>query len=91
MNVYTRESYRRQGIAARMIEMLIREARVPNAPTGVLLPLEDVVDSLYLHTATSSDSSGRYRPTYQVMDGDWGKVADILLEKGVYPGIEGTK
>lgn len=27
MNVYTRESYRRQGIAARMVEMLIREAR----------------------------------------------------------------
>lgn len=44
------------------------------------------MDSLYLHTATSSGSSGRYRPTYQVMDGDWGKVADILLEKG---GIQG--
>lgn len=27
MNVYTRERYRRQGIAARMVEMLIREAR----------------------------------------------------------------
>ncbi len=27
MNVYTREQYRRQGIAARMVEMLIREAR----------------------------------------------------------------
>ena len=27
MNVYTRERYRRQGIAARMVEMLIQEAR----------------------------------------------------------------
>lgn len=27
MNVYTREQYRRQGIAARMVEMLIQEAR----------------------------------------------------------------
>ena len=27
MNVYTRAQYRRQGIAARMVEMLIREAR----------------------------------------------------------------
>lgn len=27
MNVYTREAYRRQGIAARMVELLIREAR----------------------------------------------------------------
>lgn len=31
MNVYTRERYRRQGIAARMVEMLIREARVRGA------------------------------------------------------------
>lgn len=27
MNVYTRESHRRQGIAARMVEMLVQEAR----------------------------------------------------------------
>lgn len=27
MNVYTREQYRRQGIAARMVEMLMQEAR----------------------------------------------------------------
>ena len=37
------------------------------------------MDSLYLHTATSSQGGGRYRPTYQVTDGDWGKAADILL------------
>ncbi len=37
------------------------------------------MDSLYLHTATSSKGGGRYRPTYQVTDGDWGKAADILL------------
>lgn len=39
------------------------------------------MDSLYLHTATSSHSEGVYRPTYLVMDGDWGKAADILLER----------
>ena len=27
MNVYTREAYRGQGVAARMVELLIREAR----------------------------------------------------------------
>lgn len=37
------------------------------------------MDSLYLHTATSPRPEGRYKPTYCVMDGDWGKVADILL------------
>lgn len=37
------------------------------------------MDSLYLHTATSSQPKGRYKPTYCVMDGDWKKVADILL------------
>lgn len=37
------------------------------------------MDSLYLHTATSSQPQGRYKPTYCVMDGDWKKVADILL------------
>lgn len=36
------------------------------------------MDSLYIHTATSPRYQGRYRPTYQVMDGDWGKVAAIL-------------
>ena len=37
------------------------------------------MDSLYLHTATSPQPQGKYRPTYCVMDGDWGKVAEILL------------
>lgn len=37
------------------------------------------MDSLYLHTATSAKPQGRYRPTYRVMDGDWGKAAEILL------------
>ncbi len=36
------------------------------------------MDSLYLHTATSSQPQGKYKPTYCVMDGDWKKVADIL-------------
>lgn len=39
------------------------------------------MDSLYLHTATSPQPEGRYKPTYCVMDGDWRKVADILLER----------
>lgn len=42
------------------------------------------MDSLYIHTATSSRSEGRYKPTYCVMDGDWKKVADILLGRGGY-------
>lgn len=37
------------------------------------------MDSLYLHTATSPEPKGKYKPTYCVMDGDWKKVADILL------------
>ncbi|MDE7224575.1 MAG: HAD family hydrolase [Acetatifactor sp.] len=37
------------------------------------------MDSLYLHTATSPRPEGRYKPTYCVTDGDWTKVADILL------------
>ena len=40
------------------------------------------MDSLYIHTATSSKPSGKYKPTYCVMDGDWKKVSDILLEGG---------
>lgn len=39
------------------------------------------MDSLYLHTATSPKPQGKYKPTYCVMDGDWEKVADILLER----------
>lgn len=39
------------------------------------------MDSLYLHTATSPEPQGKYKPTYSVMDGDWEKVADILLER----------
>ena len=39
------------------------------------------MDSLYLHTATSPQPQGKYRPTYCVMDGDWGKVAEILLSE----------
>lgn len=42
------------------------------------------MDSLYIHTATSSHHEGRYKPTYCVMDGDWKKVADILLGRGGY-------
>ncbi len=38
------------------------------------------MDSLYLHTATSSKPQGKYQPTYCVMDGDWKKVAEILVE-----------
>lgn len=38
------------------------------------------MDSLYLHTATSSKPQGKYKSTYCVMDGDWKKVAEILLE-----------
>lgn len=37
------------------------------------------MDSLYLHTATSSPPQGKYNPTYRVMDGDWAKAAEILL------------
>ena len=37
------------------------------------------MDSLYIHTATSSHPQGKFKPTYCVMDGDWGKVAEILL------------
>lgn len=40
------------------------------------------LDSLYLHTATSPRPQGKYKPTYCVMDGDWGKVAEILLSEG---------
>ena len=41
------------------------------------------MDSLYIHTASSPGFRGRYNPTYQVMDGDWGKVSAILLgQKG---------
>ncbi|MCM1118630.1 MAG: HAD family hydrolase [bacterium] len=40
------------------------------------------MDSLYLHTATSPQPQGRYRPTYCVMDGQWSEVADILLGRG---------
>lgn len=39
------------------------------------------MDSLYIHTAISSRPRGRYKPTYCVMDGDWKKVARILLEE----------
>lgn len=39
------------------------------------------MDSLYLHTATSPRPRGKYKPTYCVMDGDWGKVAQILLSE----------
>lgn len=38
------------------------------------------MDSLYLHTATSSPFKGRFQPTYCVPDGDWRKVKHILLE-----------
>lgn len=37
------------------------------------------LDSLYVHTATSPCRRGERRPTYRVMDGDWKKVAEILL------------
>lgn len=37
------------------------------------------MDSLYIHTATSSQPQGKYKPSYCVMDGDWGKAAEILL------------
>ena len=39
------------------------------------------MDGLYLHTTISPELQGRYKPTYCVMDGDWEKVADILLER----------
>lgn len=39
------------------------------------------MDSLYFHTATSPKPQGKYKPTYCVMDGNWEKVADILLER----------
>lgn len=41
------------------------------------------MDSLYLHTATSSIPQGKYKSTYCVMDGDWKKVAEILLEENM--------
>lgn len=37
------------------------------------------MDSLYIHTSTSSQPQGRYKPVYCVMDGDWAKAADFLL------------
>lgn len=37
------------------------------------------MDSLYIHTATSPQPEGRYKPVCCVMDGDWEKVADFLL------------
>lgn len=40
------------------------------------------MDSLYVHTATSPCNRGKYRPVYRVMDGDWKKVAEILLKDG---------
>ncbi len=40
------------------------------------------MDSLYIHTAISSPPQGKYEPTYCVMDGNWEKVARILLETG---------
>lgn len=40
------------------------------------------MDSLYLHTATSSPLKGSFHPTYCVPDGDWQKVKRILLESG---------
>jgi len=59
-------------------------------PAGCLMVGNDVysdiagaaqmgMDSLYLHTATSPVPQGYYKPTYCVMDGDWGKAAEILL------------
>ncbi len=39
------------------------------------------MDSLYIHTAISSRPRGQYKPTYCVMDGDWEKVARILLDQ----------
>ena len=39
------------------------------------------MDSLYIHTATSSQPRGKYKPTYSVMDGDWGKVAELILKQ----------
>lgn len=39
------------------------------------------MDSLYLHTATSPRPQGKYKPTYCVMDGDWGKAGVILLSE----------
>ena len=42
------------------------------------------MDSLYIHTDTSPRREGKYGPTYCVMDGDWKKVADILLGSGGY-------
>lgn len=36
--------------------------------------------TLYIHTDTSPEFTGKYCPDYRVMDGDWGKVRDILLE-----------
>lgn len=37
------------------------------------------MDSLYIHTSTSSQPQGRHKPVYCVMDGDWTKAAHFLL------------
>lgn len=37
------------------------------------------MDSLYIHTSTSSQPQGRHKSVYCVMDGDWTKAADFLL------------
>lgn len=42
------------------------------------------MDSLYIHTATSSQPQGKHRPTYCVMDGDWRKAAEILLSSSPF-------
>ena len=42
------------------------------------------MDSLYIHTDISPGCEGKYSPTYCVMDGDWKKVADILLGSDGY-------
>lgn len=39
------------------------------------------LDTLYIHTAISPEESGRSRATYSIMDGDFRKAADILLER----------
>lgn len=38
------------------------------------------MDSLYIHTATSPEPKGKVGATYCVMDGDWKKAAEILLQ-----------
>lgn len=49
------------------------------------------MDSLYIHTATSSRPRGRYRPVCSVMDGDWQKVADFLLGRQGICGRRGVE